>query len=162
MRAILIFLSSLLAIVSFNSRAEVVDADSIGDQCRRYAFQLETSKAAITGICIAREDAETITGSMVNEFGISAISFVYNKQKDKVKLLNVISFLNKWYIKMVLKNDIKVCIHTIYNIPSKQSKNYGVEVEEDKVVITNNKRHLKYTFTPLIITDNNDTEESTI
>jgi hypothetical protein len=63
---------------------------------------------------------------------------------------------------MVLKNDIKVCIHTLYNIPSKQSKNYGVEVEQDKVVIINNKRHLKYTFTPLIITDNNDTEESTI
>jgi hypothetical protein len=162
MRAILIFLSSLLAFVSFNSRAEVLDADSIQDQCQRYSFQLETSKAAISGIFIAKEDAETITGTMVNEFGISAISFVYSIKKDKVKLLSVISFLDKWYIKMVLKKDIKFCIHTLYNIPSKQDKTYGVVVDSDTVAITNNKRHIRYTFIPLITTENNDTEQPSI
>ncbi len=162
MRAILIFLSSLLALVSINAKAIGIGTDSIEGQPKRYSFQIETAKAAISGILIAKESESAITGSMVNEFGISAISFVYDKMKDKVKLVNVVSFLDKWYIKMVLKNDIRFCIHKLYDMPDNKESKYTVEIDNDTTVITNPKRHLKYSFTPLTVSENYDTKEPAI
>jgi hypothetical protein len=162
MKAILLFLSSLLTFVSVCAKTESNDIDYATDQCRRYSFQVETKKAAITGIFITKENAEIITGSMVNEFGISAIDFVYTKKTDKIKLLHVVSFLNKWYIKMVLKKDLIFCIHTLYDMPVSQKNKYIVSKQGECVSIDNSKRHLKYVFCPLIVSEDNDTEESTI
>lgn len=127
---------------------------------QKHTFQIETSNGFVSGILLVSEDDENINGSMINEFGVSAIDFSYSKKKQKVKLLNVISFLNKWYIKHVLKNDIKFCLHVLYDVPFKKKHNYEVVHTVDSITIINNKRHLKYTFSPLTISTNeDDTEE---
>lgn len=159
MRVFLLFLSSIWALLSFSCRAESDDPESDRAAMGRYAFQIEMSKGYLSGIFVANEDDANIYGSMVNEFGVSAIDFVYSKNSGKVKLTSVVSFLNKWYIKQVLKNDIKYCLHVLYSIPcEKREKNYELRREGNKVAIINKKRGLTYTFSPLNATEY-DTQE---
>lgn len=126
---------------------------------QKHTFQIETSNGFVSGILLVSEDDENINGSMINEFGVSAIDFSYSKIKQKVKLLSVISFLDKWYIKQVLKNDIKFCLHMLYDVPFKKKHNYEVVHTVDSITILNIKRHLKYTFSPLTISTNEDDSE---
>lgn len=160
MRAFLLFLSSLVALLTFNLRANEVNSVMHASPLQKHTFQIETSNGFVSGVLLVSENDENINGSMINEFGVSAIDFSYSKKKQKVKLLSVVSFLNKWYIKQVLKNDIKFCIHILYGIPFKKKHNYEVIHRVDSVTIINNNRHLKYTFSPLTIpTNENDSEE---
>lgn len=160
MRVFLLFLSSLVTLLTFNLNTNDADSNMPSSPLQRHTFQIETSKVFISGILLVSEDDEHINGSMINEFGVSAIDFSYSKKKQKVKLLNVISFLNKWYIKRVLKNDIRFCLHTLYDTPFDKKHSYEVNHTVDSVTIINTKRHLKYTFSPLTITtDKHDTEE---
>ena len=162
MRRYLLFLNSLLFVCTFGVWAKDIDSTESYRQLQRYTFQIETSKAFVSGLLLANEDDEAINGSMINEFGVSAIDFTYSKKKQKVKLLNVVSFLNKWYIKMVLKNDLKFCLHILYNTPFNSKNNYEVVRSGETVSIINHKRNLKYTFTPINPTDENDTEEQSL
>lgn len=159
MRAFLLFLSSLIALLTFNARANEVDSVKQSSPLQKHTFQIETSNGFISGILLVSEDDENITGSMINEFGVSAIDFSYSKKKQKVNLLNVVSFLNKWYIKQVLKNDIKFCLHILYDVPFKKKHNYEVVHTVDSVTIINSKRHLKYSFSPLTTPINEDDAE---
>lgn len=146
MNHFLLFLSSLL--FSLNLVAQDIDIAPLQDDCERsrYTFQIETPKAIVTGVMLLKETSDEIVGSMVNEFGVSAIDFIYNKKKNNLKLLNVVSFLNKWYIKMVLKKDLRLSIQLLKNIPHKNAKNYEIEQTDYSLSVLNVKRKLKYTF----------------
>lgn len=156
MRAVLIFLSSLIALLSIHCSAQSVAADSSFVNPQRCAFQIEMPKSCVSGILITKNTDEGIIGSMINEFGVSAIDFAYDFTKDKLTLVNVISFLNKWHVKRVLKNDLKLCIYALYNKPYDLKKNYKVIRTPDRISILNKKRNLKYTFSPLTLTHTED------
>ncbi len=160
MRTFLLFLlSSIFAVCSVAENPSVT----------KMSFRMEMRKGYLSGILITAETDESIKGSMVNEFGISAIDFTYTKRKDKVKLLNVISFLDKWYIRRVLGNDINFTIHTLYGIPYKKKNSYEVIRDGDDVTIFNPGRGIRYTFSPIQdmtvsskndkTSDHNDTQE---
>lgn len=160
MRLCLVFLSSIFALLLGDIYAQENLLTQDSELRERYSFQIETEKASISGIMILHVTDEEIIGSMINEFGVSAIDFIYNRKKDKVKLVNVVCFLNKWYIKLVLKNDIKLCIHVLFDIPYKENKNYLIEASDDTVSIFNKKRKLRYSFSPLTSPElQYDTEE---
>lgn len=159
MKALLLFLSNIIALILFNANASTLEADSVVSDSHRYAFQIETPKAFISGILITKIQDNCIIGSLVNEFGVSAIDFSFNREKDKLKLINVVSFLNKWYIKKTLSSDLKFCIHQIYHMPWKKKHSYIVEKKDGSITIHNSKRNLKYIFSPLIISADNVTEE---
>lgn len=148
MRHFLLFLSSLIFSISSISAQDIENSDIPNEDAARdvYSFQIDTPKAAITGIMILKESGEDIVGSMVNEFGVSAIDFVYNKRKNSIKLLNVASFLNKWYIKLILKKDLRLAIQLLKDIPHKNPGNYTIDKTEDSLTLFNVKRKLKYTF----------------
>ena len=101
----------------------------------RYTASIEMQKAHISGICIMAYQEGRINGSLFNEFGISAMDFSYFPEKDKVKLHNVISILNRWYIKMTLRKDLKKLIHVL---------------QDGKNEYVNEKRNIRYLFTPLV------------
>ena len=163
MRAFSLFLSSLAVLLTFCFNASAEDSDIRTEPTRKHTFQIETPSGGISGILIVSDTDDFIKGSMINEFGVSAIDFSYSKKKQKVKLLNVVSFLNKWYIKLVLKNDLKFCLHVLYGTPFKAKHGYGVTRTGDSVTITNTKRRLRYTFSPLTITATEDeTEEQSL
>ncbi|MDE7403104.1 MAG: hypothetical protein K2M87_06805 [Muribaculaceae bacterium] len=156
MKNFLLFLSLCIGAIQFTFGQEPT-ADSLNTgPTRKYKFELTTSKAAISGILITQETQNEIVGSMINDFGLSALEFKFNKKTGKIKLLNVAQFLNKWYIKLVLKKDIAVCIRRLYNLESKESKNYIILDDSQDLTVVNKKRNLKYQFSPLQIQGKED------
>lgn len=156
MRLFLLYLSilSLLLLPSTAVAAATAPTPTDTLQCvsptpPRYSFQLETPKACVSGFLITADIGNDINGSLVNEFGISAADFTFYKQKNKLKLLNTVSFLNKWYIKRVLTNDLALCVRLIYNLPSANNKNYDIVRHENVTTVYNRKRKITYTFAPI-------------
>lgn len=150
MRLFLLFLSSVLAFLPMHAMPDGEDSEAGVRQLQRQSFRIETPKAYVSGMLIANDTGSDINGSMINEFGISAIDFTYSRKTGKVKLINVVSFLNKWYIKRVLKKDIGFCLHVIFGTPFKSGHNYEVVHTSDTVTIVNSKRNIRYTFSPLL------------
>lgn len=160
MRIFLLFLSSLLSLSAFSAEVDDMDSARRPDPLIRYSFQIETSNSHISGILLLNETDDCIKGSMINEFGISAISFSYSKKKEKIKLLSVVNFLNKWYIKRVLREDLKYCLHVLLDTPYCRKHGYEVVSSDGAVSVINKKRHLKYSFSPLpVAIDENDIEQ---
>lgn len=134
----------------FGSYAQIeVSEQETASHLQRYAFEISLQRGHITGILVTRTVNDEIIGTMVNEFGVTALSFVYNVKKNKIKLIDVLPMLNKWYIKQVLKNDLKYCVDIIYALPAKKKKNYVVGESGGCMSVTNSKRKITYTFRPI-------------
>jgi len=74
----------------------------------RYAMTIELPKAYVSGVCLLHNDGDSnIKGSIVNEFGVSFIDFSYSIERGKVRLHNVAGPLNKWYIRIGLRRDLR-------------------------------------------------------
>ena len=102
----------------------------------RYSLQIDFGKAYLSGIGIFACVEGDVLGSVFNEFGVSALSFSYNPQKDRVKIISVMGKLNRWYIRRVIKRDMKKVI--------------GV-LKEGGSTYTNRKYHITYRFQHLNI-----------
>lgn len=76
----------------------------------RYSVQIDMSQAYVGGICIIKGNGTSLNVSIVNEFGISMMTFRYEHEKGKIKILNCIKQLNKPFIKKVLKKDFKIIL----------------------------------------------------
>ena len=74
---------------------------------QRYSIQIDLGKAYLSGVCVMLMQADTIKASIVNEFGVSVIDLAYTPSNGKVRLLNVIAKLDKWYIRRILRKDIR-------------------------------------------------------
>lgn len=85
---------------------DAVLVDSIGE-ANKYLAMIELPKAYLSGVCILKtmEDGKVV-GCLFNEFGISALEFTYRPGDKKVKLINVIPMMNKWYVKRIIRRDL--------------------------------------------------------
>ena len=107
----------------------------------RLSLQLTFRKAVVTGLCLmVTSDKHETVGSVINEFGLKAFDFVYNKQRNKLKLENVTPALDKWYIRRVLRHDMR------YIVP--------ILIEAGECEYNNTKRGIEYVFKPLKQYDN--------
>lgn len=78
----------------------------------QYGMLMTARGQEVTGVCVMEmSDDGSLVGSVVNEFGVKAFDFMFNKGKTKV--LNVIKPLNKWYIRRVLRCDLNHIIPEI-------------------------------------------------
>ena len=100
----------------------------------RYIVSIDMSRGYVSGIGIMKNEGERLVCSVFNEFGVSAIDFSYDLRKHKVKLLSVMDMLDKWYIRRVLRKDLRSLIENL---------NRGETTYE------NVKRHISYRFTPM-------------
>ena len=102
----------ILLLGTASAKAQALYPQNAGERVRSTAM-IEMSKGYVSGICVIYIDGEDVKASIFNEFGISAIDFVYYPKKDKVKLLNVIKMLDKWYIRKLLKSDLRKVVHCL-------------------------------------------------
>lgn len=107
----------------------------------RYKVQIDIQEAYLSGVCIIRDVEGLLTGAVVNEFGVSAVTFRYNKTKDKVKILSLAAAMKRPGVKVLLKNDLR-------NI----MREYCIsEVGFKTVYIYENPKYrMKYNFTPIV------------
>lgn len=121
------------------ARAQRLYPHGEGDKVRTSAL-IEMPKGYVSGICVMYNDGENVKASIFNEFGISAIDFIYEPKKDKVKLESVIRMLDKWYIRKLLKSDLCKVMHCL---------------QQDKGEYRNERYKIDYKFSLL----KDDTEE---
>ena len=101
-----LLVSLILTLFPLFSMAQKVYPENNGDKVR-YNIQIDIRKAYLSGICILSKQEDCIISSIVNEFGVSLMDFSYNPQKKKVKIHSITKKLDRWYIKRILKKDIK-------------------------------------------------------
>ena len=104
---------------------------------REYHLLMQVKGQEVTGICVIDSVADGgLVGTVINEFGAKAFDFTYNN-KGKVKVLNVVAFLDKWYIRRVLRRDLAKILPTL---PKDEESCYK-------------RRWITYTFPPIHETD---------
>lgn len=117
-------------------------------EAARYDAYIELPRGYLSGVCIMRCAGDTLRGSIFNEFGVSAMDFVYDRRKDRVRLLSVMKMMDRWYIRRTLRSDLRQLF---------KSMNAG------KGEYRNERRHIIYRFTPMADSLNtqhlHDTEE---
>ncbi len=100
----------------------------------RYDAYIEMPQAYISGICILLYDEHVIKGSLINEFGITAIDFIYYPKKEKVKLCSVFGAMDKWYIHRVLRKDLAQLLQCL---------------KQGETQYINKRRNITYNFKPV-------------
>ena len=103
-------------------------------EAARYDAYIELPRGYLSGVCIMRCAGDTLRGSIFNGFGVSAMDFVYDRRKDRVRLLSVMKMMDRWYIRRTLRSDLRQLF---------KSMNAG-EGE-----YRNERRHILYRFTPM-------------
>lgn len=117
------------------------------DGKRQYSVLIEMPRGgSLTGICLIKTDESGSKGALVNEFGIHALDFTVSADRRKVRLLHVIDWMNKWYIKRVLRRDLRFLFLGSENA---QDRWREVTVAGDTTILRNKKYHITYTFTEI-------------
>ena len=115
---------------------------------QQYGVSITARGAEITGVCIVKADAEGSRGAIVNEFGIHALDFMVSADRRKVKLLNVIAMMDRWYVRRVVKKDLRMLFNATAD--GEQGSGRTVTVEPDgTVTLTNTRYKLKYSLKKL-------------
>lgn len=134
MRRCLPLISALCVfLTAIHTEAQSLLPEKGGDRVRLSA-NIEMKGGYISGVCAMLRDDGQIKCSLFNEFGISALDFIYDTAKDKIKIMSAADFIDKWYIKRILKKDLK---HIMHNM------------EEGRNTYINEKRNIHYEFIPL-------------
>ena len=134
------WIKNLCLLVCLLLLATDLQAQSVSGMSVEISFE----KGGITGVCLLRKEEQTVSGTIMNEFGIKVFDFVYYPQRDKLRLFNVIEMLDKWYIRRVVRRDLK---QVLPHLPPVSEYRYE-----------NRKRHIHYLFTPLPTTEDEATE----
>jgi hypothetical protein len=120
----------MLLALPISVQAQTTFPSADGERAK-YAAYIEMPKAYVSGICVLLQEDGLIKGSLFNEFGITALDFTYNPQRDKIKLHSVMKMMDKWYIRKVLKKDLRQVMKTL---------------KEGQTEYTNQRRHIVYRF----------------
>jgi myo-inositol-hexaphosphate 3-phosphohydrolase len=98
------------------------------DSAQKNDFRMtfSTPQTDITGIYIVKQINGKWRGTIINEFGLKVLDFV--SSTEECKLLNVISFLDKWYIKKEMASDIRFMMEI-------DNENYKIGVAADRQMV---------------------------
>ena len=128
------------------------------DGRQQFAVAITVRGAQMTGLCIIRTDEARSRGAIVNEFGVHVLDFTLSADRRKVKLLNVMPAMDRWYVRKVVRSDLRMLFGAT-EVPREKGRR-SLAVEDDGSVTLENKRHeLKYSLKPIPNTEEDETEE---
>lgn len=130
----LLYISLLLFVASGRLHAQVPFPKTEGENVRYMAY-IEMPKGYVSGICVLHLEGDTIHGALFNEFGITALDFSYNLVKKKMILHTVMPMMDKWYIRKVLKKDLRQLMDCL---------------QHGETIWTDERYHIVYQLTPLL------------
>lgn len=143
-RVCLIFVSLTFLTAHFSTvNAQVCFPSAQGEKAK-YSAYIDMPQGYVSGVCVLFNEGTVIRGSLFNEFGITALSFSYDIKKEKIKLYSVVKLMDKWYIKKILKKDLKQLMKCL---------------QKGESVYQNEKYHITYSFSTLNAEEEYDTEE---
>ncbi len=100
-------------------------------QSVRTDVMIDMPRGYVSGMCVMQRRGDDINACILNEFGITAIAFVYDGLKDEVRLVSLIDMLDKRRVRRTLRKDLR---HLIHNM------------REGKDTYTNEKHNITYTL----------------
>jgi len=102
----------------------------------RYNIMLKTPDNSISGICMLKKVGEEWRGTFMNEMGAKAFNFIVTD--EKCELLDVISMMDKWYIKKTIAADL----YYLFNADNPKASFYKQleRFEQDGNLVVNNKK----------------------
>lgn len=90
---------------------------------------------------MARQTESGIVGSVVNEFGIHYFDFT--SVNNRVKVSNVFPAMDKWYIRRMLRNDLRLLTADLALKPGRRQLTI---CQPDSIMLHNDKHHITYGF----------------
>ena len=153
MKVISRLISLLLLVLPLTVSAQHAFTLPLGETVKM-SLVIDTPKASISGICLMQREEQKVVGTVVNEFGIKAFDFEVDANARKVKLLNTIAFLNKWYIRRTIASDLKFLFFATLIDGKAVAGKREIVATSGSVTLYNRRRNLIYMFSPLI--DNNN------
>ncbi len=130
-------------------------------QKNSYRITIEVAKVNISGIWIVKKVDGMWKGTLINEFGLKMFDFTCTA--EKCQLINVVTMIDKWYIKRTLAGDVQFMLeidNSAYKA-GRQANRYWetdtlvVAYEKDKefrrlptneLVMRNEKRNITYSL----------------
>lgn len=143
-RTCLVFVSLIFLTARFCTIDAQVCFPSTQGEKAKYSAYIDMPQGYVSGVCVLFKEGTVIRGSLFNEFGITALNFSYDIKKEKIKLYSVVKLMDKWYIKRILKKDLKQLMKCLQK---------GESVYQDE------KYHITYSFSTLNTEEEYDTEE---
>lgn len=108
-----------------------------GDISRNYRVNIEMGKGYISGICVVQQRGEERILSVVNEFGVSALTCLATNERKPLRIVSILKPLDKFHIKRILRQDLSEILPRLL----------GADKEEVK---HENRRYgISYHFTPI-------------
>lgn len=138
----LLWISLLLCFCRLSANAQSYPLLLDGEERATWNFTLERGTMTITGICMARQTEQGLVGAVVNEFGIHFFDFTC--QDKRVKVSNVFPAMNKWYIRRVLRSDLKL-LAANKQLSSGRRRQLLVN-QPDSITLINNRHRITYRF----------------
>ena len=129
----------LILFLWFPSQASAQVAET-ANCLSKYSVQIDLNKTYVGGVCIIKSNASIVNASIVNEFGVSIITFQYEPNKGKIKIVNGIKQLKRPFIKKVLKKDFKSILTEHLTLDNKQRQ---------PIQHVNSKHNITYNLIPL-------------
>ncbi len=108
---------------------------SVGPAGSSYSAYITLPRGYISGMMVLKSEDETVKGCLFNEFGITALDFTYDRRKEKVKLHSVMKMMDRWYIRRVLRHDLREVLKRL---------------EQGDTIYENTRYKITYKFTPTI------------
>jgi hypothetical protein len=107
--------------------------------------EITFSQAQISGISIIKSHGDTISGAFVTEFGLKG--FEFNLYNNRCRVFNLMSKLDKWYIRKTLENDILMIFNRYQstNINYISGKQYELKTDKNKILSISRTEHKKNT-----------------
>jgi hypothetical protein len=129
-----------------------------------YRVVLKMPDKTITGICILKKNNGEWRGTFINEMGAGAFDFIVTD--EKCELLNVVSVMDKWYVKKTVAADL----YFFFNVDNpkalfrkdlerfEQDGNLVVNYKKKQilagadgsVLLMNNRHHLQYEWRKMV------------
>ena len=148
MKAYLRLISLLLLFCQLPCLADSIATDSAA--IRQYNLLLQVRGNDLSGICVMKMVSPTeMVGTVINEFGLTAFDFEY--KEGKTKLSNLPPFLDKWYIRKILRKDLSFFFaNFLLQQNTKKRSRELIFSPDGEIILTNDRFKIKYTFTPII------------
>ena len=113
---------------------------------QQFLVTIEARGAVISGICVVKTDAEGSRGAIVNEFGVHALDFTVSADRKRVKLLNVMPAMNRWYIRRVVRRDLQYLFAASHETEGSKGHRTVTLDTDGTVMLVNAKYKLNYSL----------------
>ena len=100
----------------------------------------------LSGLCVVRVRHDSIVGAWVNEFGVQAFDFTYERRRQRIRLAHLIPPLRRFFLRRMLKKDFQTFVP---HFATGQASSH------------NNRHGIRYDFAPLPLDTTQTVQDST-